>query len=79
MAKASGINIMECKMLEEGGRAHLLTKRFDRDGNERNQVINLASLGHFGWNPMGRTSLKKLLTEDLNGHVSQRKQALVIV
>lgn len=53
MAKSSGINMMECKLLEEGGRAHFLTKRFDRNGNDRIHALNLASLGHFGWNPMG--------------------------
>ena len=52
MAKASGIKMMECKLLEENGRAHFLTKRFDRVRNERLHSLNLASLGHFGFNPM---------------------------
>lgn len=56
MAKACGIKMMDCELLEEGGRAHFLTKRFDRVGNERIHSLNLASIGHFGWNPMGSVS-----------------------
>lgn len=32
MAKAAGINMSECRLYEEGPRAHFLTRRFDRDG-----------------------------------------------
>ena len=30
MAKAAGIQMTECRLLEEGGRAHFMTQRFDR-------------------------------------------------
>jgi serine/threonine-protein kinase HipA len=30
MATAAGIDMMECRLLEEGGRAHFMTRRFDR-------------------------------------------------
>ena len=33
MAKDCGINMAECRILEEGGRAHFMTRRFDRPGN----------------------------------------------
>lgn len=52
MAKACGIEMMNCQLLEEENRAHFLTKRFDRVDNERIHSLNLAALGHFGWNPM---------------------------
>ena len=32
MAKAAGINMSECRLYEEGPRAHFLTRRFDRGG-----------------------------------------------
>jgi len=32
MAKKAGIDMMECRLLEENGRAHFMTKRFDRLG-----------------------------------------------
>ena len=33
MAKDCGLMMSECRLLEEGGRAHFMTKRFDRPGN----------------------------------------------
>lgn len=30
MAKAAGIDMTECRLVEEGGRAHFMTRRFDR-------------------------------------------------
>ena len=33
MAKDCGITMSECRLLEEGGRAHFMTRRFDRPGN----------------------------------------------
>lgn len=53
MAKEAGINITECRLLEENGRAHFLTKRFDRQHNEKIHALTLASIGHLGWNPPG--------------------------
>ncbi len=53
MAKEAGINMTECRLLEENGRAHFLTKRFDRHHNEKIHALTLAGIGHFGWNPPG--------------------------
>lgn len=53
MAKETGINMTDCRLLEENGRNHFLTRRFDRDHNEKIHVLSLASIGHFGWNPIG--------------------------
>lgn len=33
MARAAGIDMAPCRLLEEGGRAHFMTRRFDRDGD----------------------------------------------
>jgi len=33
MATAAGIEMTQCRLLEEGGRAHFMTRRFDRLGN----------------------------------------------
>ena len=35
MALAAGIEMTECRLLEEGGRAHFMTRRFDRAGDGR--------------------------------------------
>lgn len=53
MAMAAGIDMMECRLLEENGRTHFLTKRFDRIWNKKIHVLSLACMAHFGWNPVG--------------------------
>lgn len=42
MATAAGIDMAPCRLLEESGRAHFMTKRFDRD--ENGNKIHYASL-----------------------------------
>ncbi len=34
MAKNCGIDMMECQLFKENGRAHFMTKRFDREGHD---------------------------------------------
>ena len=34
MAKAAGITMSECRLFEENGKAHFMTKRFDRTGEK---------------------------------------------
>lgn len=53
MAAAAGITMTECRLLEENGRVHFLTKRFDRLHNEKLHVLSLAAIAHLGWNPPG--------------------------
>lgn len=51
MAKECGIEMMECSLLEEYGRAHFMTKRFDRDGNDiRHHIQTLCAIRHFDYN-----------------------------
>jgi serine/threonine-protein kinase HipA len=52
MAKDCGINISECKLFEENGRAHFMTKRFDRDGNIKHHIQSLCGLQHYDFNDM---------------------------
>ena len=44
MAAAAGIHMMPCRLLEEGGRAHFMTKRFDRDGNTKIHIQSLCAM-----------------------------------
>lgn len=53
MALDAGIDMMECRLLEENGRAHFMTRRFDRVGNRKIHVLSLACMSHLGWNPVG--------------------------
>ena len=38
--------------MEENGRAHFLTKRFDRDGNTKHHIQTLCAIQHFNYNEM---------------------------
>lgn len=46
MAKAAGIAMTECGLLEENGRAHFMTRRFDRRDGEKLHMQSLCALRH---------------------------------
>jgi serine/threonine-protein kinase HipA len=50
MATAAGVHMSECRLLEENGRAHFMTKRFDRRGNDKVHVHTLCGLMHLDFN-----------------------------
>jgi len=51
MAKECGIEMMQSELLEENGRAHFMTKRFDREGNDtKHHVQTLCGIQHFDYN-----------------------------
>lgn len=52
MAKECGIDISECQLLEENGRAHFMTKRFDREENVKHHIQSLCGLQHYDFNDM---------------------------
>lgn len=53
MAKDAGIEMSECRLLEENGRAHFLTKRFDRAGGRKIHLQSLCGLAHYDFNMAG--------------------------
>lgn len=61
MAKACGIEMMESHLLEENGRAHFMTKRFDREGSsEKYHIQTWCALQHFDFNEIGSFSYEQL-------------------
>jgi serine/threonine-protein kinase HipA len=60
MAAAAGIEMSECALLEEGGRRHFMTRRFDRlsDGGKLH-MQSLAALAHFDFNSAGAYSYEQ--------------------
>ena len=61
MAKACGIEMMSSRLLEENGRAHFMTKRFDRAGNEvKHHVQTFCALKHFDYNLVDSFSYEQL-------------------
>ncbi len=53
MASAAGITMSECRLLEENGRAHFLTKRFDRGTLGKRHLQSLCGLAHYDYNAPG--------------------------
>lgn len=54
MAKAAGVAMSECRLLEEGGRRHFMTRRFDRlEGGGKLHMQSLGALAHFDFNNPG--------------------------
>ena len=49
MARAAGMAMSPCRLLEENGRAHFMTKRFDRDGNSKHHLQTLCGLAHLDY------------------------------
>ncbi|MEX1189463.1 MAG: type II toxin-antitoxin system HipA family toxin [Bacteroidia bacterium] len=61
MAKDCGIDMMECRLLEENGRAHFMTKRFDREGSStKHHVQTLCAMQHFDFNQVNSYSYEQL-------------------
>ncbi len=60
MAKACGIDMMSCHLLNEGDRRHFITQRFDRDGNEKRHVQTLNGLAHISYKKAGSYSYAEL-------------------
>ncbi len=62
MAKACGIEISECRLFEENGRRHFMTRRFDRtDHGEKLHMQSLGALAHFDFNLSGAYSYEQAL------------------
>jgi len=61
MAKECGIDMMESRLLEENNRAHFMTKRFDRDGNNtKYHIQTLCGIQHYDYNNMFAYSYEQL-------------------
>ncbi|TDQ18432.1 serine/threonine-protein kinase HipA [Algoriphagus boseongensis] len=61
MAKEAGIEMNECRLLEENGRAHFMTKRFDRtDEGEKIHMQSLCGIRHFDFNQVGVFSYEQV-------------------
>lgn len=62
MAREAGITMSECELLQENGRSHFLTRRFDRtDDGHKIHMQSLAGLAHFDFNLAGAYSYEQAL------------------
>jgi len=61
MAVDCGIQMMDCELLEDGDRAHFMTKRFDREGHDtKHHVQTFCAMQHFDYNHLMAYSYEQL-------------------
>jgi len=62
MAVAAGINMKNCRLLQENGRNHFMTRRFDRtDNGEKIHMQSLCAMEHFDFRQAGAYSYEQAL------------------
>lgn len=61
MARDSGIDMTECRLLEENGRAHFMTRRFDRaDDGTKIHIQSLFAIRHFDFSEVNSFAYEQL-------------------
>jgi serine/threonine-protein kinase HipA len=62
MAHSAGIEMTECRLLEQNGRRHFMTRRFDRpDGGGKLHMQTVGALEHVSYNEPGTYSYEQAL------------------
>lgn len=59
MAKEAGIQMTESRLLQENGRAHFMTKRFDRVNGNKLHLQSLCGIAHYDFNQAGAYSYEQ--------------------
>lgn len=60
MAGEVGLKMSPCRLLEESGRAHFMTKRFDRNGNQKLHMQSLCAMEHLDYKMKAAHSYEQL-------------------
>lgn len=62
MALAAGLDMKECRLLQENGRSHFMTRRFDRtDRGQKIHMQSLCAMEHFDFKKAGAYSYEQAL------------------
>jgi serine/threonine-protein kinase HipA len=62
MAHVAGVTMSDCRLLEENGRRHFMTRRFDRVGSAgKLHLQSLGALAHYDFNDAGAHSYEQAL------------------
>ncbi|MBV1880996.1 MAG: type II toxin-antitoxin system HipA family toxin [Pseudomonadales bacterium] len=85
MAREAAIDMNECRLLEENGRAHFMTKRFDRlDSGGKLHMQSLCAIAHYDFNMAGAYSyeqamqvMKKMDIVDLQASLEQQYRRMI--
>lgn len=78
MAREAGLDMMECRLLEENGRAHFMTRRFDREpADVRHHIQTLCAIAHLDYKKKGTNAYAQLFTtlRELNLPYRDREEA----
>lgn len=59
MAKDLKITMTECRLHEENGRSHFMTKRFDRENGKKHHVQSLCAIAHYDYKSPGAYSYEQ--------------------
>lgn len=71
MARAAGIDMTDCRLLEENGRAHFMTRRFDREGRSgRNHMQTLCAMAHVDYKKKGANAYSQLFSTMTQLHLA---------
>ena len=62
LIKKCGIEMAECSLIEENGRAHFLTKRFDRIKGQKVHMQTLCAIAHFDYRLLRAYSYEQVFT-----------------
>jgi serine/threonine-protein kinase HipA len=76
MAIMAGIEMTDCRLLEEDGRAHFMTRRFDRRDGAKIHMQSLCAIGHYDFNAAGEFGYEQafLVIQRLNlGHPAMQE------
>ena len=60
MAADCGVDMSECRLLEIDGKAHFMTRRFDRIGMEKVHMQTLCAFGHMDFKVPGKHSYEEV-------------------
>ncbi|GGW87380.1 type II toxin-antitoxin system HipA family toxin [Alteromonas halophila] len=60
MATAAGIEMEDCRLLPEGNRRHFITRRFDRNNNDKRHIQTLNGIAHVDYKSPGSFSYEEL-------------------
>jgi len=74
MAKAAGINMMKSRLLEENGRAHFMTRRFDRVDDNKVHLQSLCAISHYDFNMAGAYGYEQALMVMRKIKLSKKEQ-----
>ncbi|MDO3381094.1 type II toxin-antitoxin system HipA family toxin [Gilvimarinus algae] len=76
MALDCGLDMSPSELLEENGRAHFMTRRFDRERNQKYHILTLCAMAHADFKQPGAFSYEELLSvaRQLNLSVEEQRQ-----